>query len=533
MEEFDRSFNLEFFENLLVNGKGEKAIKLLYDSVYGNIEDVKRILAYFSFLYLEKKEVKKALPLLKELNSIDPENNFAIFNLGLTYFYLQNYIESMKVLQKITVTASNYFKVQTYILLDALYADMMEIALKIIDEGKFEATPDEIFLIGSKLIEKKEYKSGIELFIKSIEKYGELDIFLFGMGLCLIGLNEFKKAISYFEKIKEKGESFPYVYIALGISYFYLGEIDNAKTYFLNSLDKNLYPDEAYYYLGLIYRVLGELDVAIENIRKAGEFNPKNIAIWKDLAEMYYEKGDLVQAKINYKKCFYLSNDLNFAFKVGLISMIEKDFSEAKKFFETCLSFSNCPDDIKMECLNQLALVSFSEKNYQQALLYGKELVELGFKSEQLFLIISGSLSSLGLLDEAEAILQDATILYPQSYDLLYSLAVVKSNLFKYDEADSIFERILKSHRRPEWLFARALTKMKLKEKEFSFRLFSEYQSYYENHPEVLYKLALFYIELGHKEEALKNFKKIVSIEPENKKAKNYIKLLEEEKLKN
>ncbi len=527
MAYYDREFNIDFFEKLLEMGKEKEALKLVYD-LFNENDKIKKMFTALSVMYLKNGNHKKALPVLKEILFLDPKNESVRFDLGLIYFSCNNYAKATEMFEPLVGNTRFSGRLFPYLSFAYLMEEKDNMAIELINKREFLLSrDDEIYMIGMKLIEKKYPELAKELFLKLV-KEGRKSVFtIYGLGISYFSCEEFERAKECFEEVltgtSRVEKEFNYLYIGLGVSYFQLGEYEKALKIFLTAVENNVFKGEAFFYIGLIYFKLGNFESAISNLREAGKLNPKDPEVWKVLGDVYYEINDLENAKISYKKCYKLTEDMNFAFRVGLIAILKKDFQEAYKFFKICLENKKIDNSLRVEILKQLVLAAYYINKYEETLIYSRELLEKGVRDERFFLVISNSLLKLGIIDESEEILSLALKIYPESSALTYTLGMVKSNQLKYEEADILFEKAISIERNPDFLYASALTKMKLNDKLSAIKLFSEFQNY-QNDPERLYRVALFFIELGAKDKAKEVFERILSIQPDNNMAKEYLK---------
>ncbi|MGC8765919.1 MAG: tetratricopeptide repeat protein [Brevinematia bacterium] len=533
MGTYDRQFNLDFFDKLLEIGKEKEALKLIYDLFQDRREDggkIKKMLSSLSAVYVERREYKKALVILKEAAFLDPEDEALRFNLGLVYFFYEDYTKAIHIFENLDRDKFSK-KFLPYLTFCYLATGKDEKAINLIKDKDFlSSRDDEIYMVGMKFIEKKHFEVAKDIFEEMVKKGSKNKSTIYGLGISYFSCGDFEKAKECFESISKEIEKdskdFDYFYIGLGVSCYQVGDYDGAIKAFSKAIEKKIYMDVALLYTGKAYLKQNKLQAAIDSIREAKKLNPREPEIWKTLGDIYYENGDIENARLNYDKCFKITNDINFAFRLGLIEVLEKNFNKAYPYFKQCLESERLDPSQRIEVLKQLVLCAYYIERYEEALVYSRELMEKGIREERFFLIISYSLIKLNILDEAEEILNLALEIFPESAALLYTLGTVKSTQFKYEEADALFEKAIKIEKNPDFLYAAGLTKMKLNDKLSAIRLFSELENYYENDSKLLYKLALFYIELGEEGKAKNLFEKILALEPENTKVREKLKKL-------
>ena len=528
MASVDKNFNLEFFEKLLDIGKYNEAIKLIYD-MFDNIADIQKMLAYLSAFYLEDKQYDRALVILKELIQLNPEDEGSRYNLGLVYFFKDQFQEAVGVFESLIKGEKFADKVFPYLIYSYICIGKYEDALKFFESERFLNLEDELIeMLMTKLIDVGKYVIVRDIYEKLLNKGKKSYNILYGLGVVNSLLNDFEKAKNYFEMgleyFEKNLDNYSYIYMGLGIACLQIGDYKNALKNFEKSIEKKLNVSDALLYSGRVYYKLGNVKMAIEKINEAGNLNSSDPEIWKAIGDIYYEMNDISNAKINYKKSYLLRQDSFLAFMVGLFDIVENNFEEAYEYLKKAILDNSLKTSIKEEILKQLVLACYYVKKYEEALNYARELLEKGIREERLFLIVSNSLTNLNLFKEAEEILEFAIKSFPKSAKLFYSLGMVKNTLLKFEEADKFFNKALDLERNSEFLYAAALTKIQVNDKLSAVKLFCEAKDYYKDDKKMLYKIALHLLEIGEKKVAKSVFLRLLELDPDNREVKDYLK---------
>lgn len=180
-----------------------------------------------------------------------------------------------------------------------------------------------------------------------------------------------------------------------------------------------------------------------------------------------------------------------------------------------------------MSILESLSISYYYLEQYDKAIEYGQKIVQKDQTKLFIFFIIGSSYIKLGKMKTAKDYLLMGLKLQPKDVNILYSLGILEGNIGNFEEAKQYLNKALIIQRSPDIIYALALTQMKLKNNNSAAELFEEYQKFYNTNAEILYKLGLLYIELKNYDRAKKAFKETLSISPENKRAKEYLHLLE------
>ncbi len=404
-----------------------------------------------------------------------------------------------------------------------------DIAWKVTKDEKFFLSYDEnIYMVGIRFIELQKINYAIDFFKRMYEKK-QTPLSIYGMGICSFLKKDFNKAIEYFENFYESLKKdkniriqLDYLYFGLGISYYETGNYDRAIEFLSKGIDSKKYLFELYNYIGLSYKAKNDFSSALDFLRKAFEYEPSEPIHIGVLGDYFFELGDLEYAKKSYLRCNEKTGNKSYKIKVGLIAVMEENFEEGYNIFKEFLDYQE-DNSFKIEILKQMTLCTYYTGRYEEALLYGQQLLEHKIKEERFFLIIANSLFMLNKPKDAEEILELSIKIFPQSLELFYTLGIIKSNLLKYEEADKIFNELISIKKKGEYLYASALTKIRLGEKKKAKELLEECIGLFKNDKDFLYRVGLQFIDLGESEMARKVFKLVLEIAPEHKGAKTFL----------
>lgn len=528
MATIDKSFNIDFFYKLLELGKANEALKMIYD-LFDDIEEVKKMLFYLSNIFLEKKEFKKAKIVLSEALKLDPDKNYLKYNMGVVNFYLFDFEESLKYFKSIDIIDEYYPYALPYISYCYIEKKDYEMAYKITKDERFFSSYDEnVYMVAIRFIELQKLDYAIDLFQRMYEKK-QTPLSIYGMGIGSFLKKDFVKAIEYFEKFfdilkndKNIKVALDYLYFGLGISYYEVENYDKAIEFLTYCIErtKNLF--EIYFYIGLSYKAKNDITLALKFLRKALDYEPLDYNQLGVLGDSFFELGDIEYAKKSYEKCIEKTKNKVYEVKLGLIAVMKENFEEGYNIFKKFLDME-IDGDFKIEVLKQLTLCSYYTERYEEALVYGQKLLENNVREERFFLIIGNSLFMLNKPIEAEIIIELSLKFFPESTELFYTLGIVKSNLLKYEEADKIFTELITKEKKGEYLYAAALTKIRLGEKRQAIDFLLESLDFYKEDKDFLYRIGLQFVELGEKDLAKKVFEMVIKLDPEHKGAKNFL----------
>jgi tetratricopeptide (TPR) repeat protein len=528
-------------EKLMQKGNYREALELLSCALKENNASMKEnVLSNISICHLYFQEYDQAKNYLEKLVMINPENCTALYNLAYSYVSLGKYEEAIHFFEEL--------KKKEAINEDIAYnLGMAYLKTRFVDKAMesfyflTEKTDGQqlIYNIGLTLMQMNYPEKARDLFVKRLAKDNQDNHCLFGLGIAYSRLLDFRKAIECLERVISRDPShYPGAYISLAVAYFQIGFLEKSieKLNTVISIQSDI--PEAWYYLGWIYESCGQIDKAVESLNKARQLSPNNLEIWEGLGGLYLKTGHYYEASTCFKKAFQLSQDTKYAYKTALIFFLQKEYQKAIPELLLCLSeIESCgsfrvKDFSREELWKNLALCYYYTHQYQESVQFGvkflknSELPGAPMPDSMVYFVAGNSLMKLGQFEKARDYLSRGLKIKPKDLNLLYSLGTLEGRLGNFEKAEDYLENALSFQRNPDILYALALTKMKLKKNEASIKLLEEYQKFQQINPKVLYKLGLFYLHLKDRIRAKAAFKKVISLEPGNKKAQEYLKSL-------
>ena len=133
---------------------------------------------------------------------------------------------------------------------------------------------DSIFLLGSLLLQTKNYDKAIQLLNKAIQIKPDYADAYHNLGLAFLELGEFKKAMDYSKKAIQTQHSHVEAYNNLGNVFKELREFSKAKNCYLQAIQIQPNHAKAHNNLGNIMKELGEFEKAIDSYQKAIQIQP-------------------------------------------------------------------------------------------------------------------------------------------------------------------------------------------------------------------------------------------------------------------
>ncbi len=517
-------------EALLAQGKFTEALPLLRNALEKNeYLNKESLLCNISLCYFKMQDYKQSVFYLQELFKINPEYPTVVYNLAYSCLMLNDYNQAVKnfeaVREKEGMNQDIAYNLGTAYMGRKEGKKAMECFNYLIDTRPL--SPQLIYNAGIGLVNNGFSKEARDFFIKYLSSaQNDIDA-TFGLGIAYNQQKDYRKAIECFLRVISWDEMrYPSAFVSLGMAYFQIGNISKSLEYLNEAARFNL--AEAWYYLGVVYEATEQLDNAVLAYKKAGDIDHAFWEVWEKLGNLYLKKSSLPESRISYKKAFKLTGRPFFAFKAGLISMMQKEYPQALEYFLICFEKKSEDEFQEADLYQNLAVCCYYLDKHAESVNYARKALEIDKKRESVYFVLGSSLLKTARTAEARTILLEGLKFCPEDVNLLYTLGVLEGSLGDYRSSSDYFSRAVKITRSPDVLYALGLAKMKLNDKDSAAELFDEFKQYHKDDPDMLYKLGLLFIELKNYNKAKTAFKEVLSINPGEEKAKNYLYSLEE-----
>ncbi len=164
-----------------------------------------------------------------------------------------------------------------------------------------------LYLLGIIALQKKDLRSSVDLFNRSIKaKHDNPDVH-YNLGVVLYKLNELESALNSYKKTIELKPDYVQAYYNSGIILKELGNIELALENYQKAIKLKPGYAEAYYNCGIIYKELKQFDKAIENYEKTIELKPNKKILFSSLIEL---KNKICDWKTFEKDCKLLESKI-------------------------------------------------------------------------------------------------------------------------------------------------------------------------------------------------------------------------------
>lgn len=162
---------------------------------------------------------------------------------------------------------------------------------------------------------------------------------------------------------------------------------------------------EAYFGRGLALGRAGKIEDGIKDLDIYIQRKPKSSIAYTKRGVRYFWLGDQDKAKADYEKAIELDPENAEAYDdLGVIYALRKQYDEAREHFMSAIEY----DPSFQKAYYNMALVSYLVNSNQQALIYIINALALSPKSRDSLILKAKILESLGRVEEAVVVLDEA-----------------------------------------------------------------------------------------------------------------------------
>ena len=261
-------------------------------------------------------------------------------------------------------------------LAESLYKKIIKI-----ESNNFEP----VFLLGSLLLQKKNFDDAIPLLEKAILIEPNHANSYQNLGFALIEIGEFAKAIEALKKAIKIQPNHVEAHFNLANVYKQMRDFKKAKMFYEKTIEIQPNNPSAFNNLANIYKQLGEFTKAIDSYNKAIQIKPNHVRAHHNLGNTYNQLGEFTKAIASFKKSFeyqpsnleslYMWSDLD----KGILNL------ELKKKIKYIMKNGNL---LKKEVAYGnflLAKYEFQDRNFEQEFDYLLEAQQNYFDSNKKF----------------------------------------------------------------------------------------------------------------------------------------------------
>ena len=396
------------------------------------------------------------------------------------------------------------------------------------NKAKLDEIAKRLSEAGSASEKQKLLDEGTELAKKLLESGVESDSAHYILAQDAQKKKDYKRALSELEKAIALNESNYLYYYDMGKLQYLLKRFTDAKVSFNRSMELNNQFPPSVYNLGLTYVKLKDEENALESFKKSVKINPEYEKGYIEQARVYNRLGKLAECVKAYDELIKLFPDNTAAImELGSVYYQYGKYAESEAQYKKALASLKKSEERTLTAYN-LSKVLYDNKNYTEAARYGWIAYD-----EKDFLINDTQQANVvynyALIQEKNEKLEDAVNLYKEALTLnpkhmkskinLSALYMAENN----PDADKALELLLDAYKTDNSDFSvnnNLGTAYMLKEQyDYAEKFYKAALDIVPDDEDALFNLANAQMKGGKPSEAVYNFTKITTKNPENLEA--------------
>ncbi len=315
----------------------------------GKDEEKSIALTVLGVMFDEAGRYVSAIERFENAIKYDNKNYFAYYNLALAFKHSGKFEEARKAAAKAKEIAPNDHRIA--LLTGNLYQEIGDpvAAIDAYKEGQALAPNDPILSYNLAISFYKQGKipEAIEEFQKAAlaSPNSNVAALSYGhLGSIFYAREDFDRAEYYFrEAARLKPAEAKYSY-NLGLIQMKKKNTEEAARYFQKALDSGSNDPEIYRYISEAFVSMGQSSLAIQALKKALLLKPNDVDSIFALAELYYKKGELVEAENLFRRIIRMTPGDSYtetAFvNLGIILDEMERFGESIQSFEAAIALN-------------------------------------------------------------------------------------------------------------------------------------------------------------------------------------------------
>lgn len=425
----------------------------------------------------------KALQILNEISSSDPDNPFIHYYLGTLKDAESQRDEALNFYHKAIQLKPDFAEV--YIKIGSVYEKL----------GQHE-----------KAIENYKNALKVKLFP---EAYYSLGLLYERIGKTDDAIESYKNYISTKPEYAYRG------YSRLSVLYRTSGRFKEAMESAQKVLEKFPEDIDANYTLSFSAEKLGEIDKAVDGYLKLMKIDQKRTSEYYGYAVNALMKAEKYQKIVEISKEFTRNLPTNSSgwLNLGTAYLKMEDFQNAVDALSTGAKIE--PSNFSIHYNLGIAYVKLGLM--KDAMNCFKECLKI--KPNDIYALYHLGISSFqaGNLSEAKDALNTYLKINPNDVNAHFNLALILMKLQDFDSASNQLREVLRlDPKHTQAKYNLGLSLFSKKDYKGAIDTFNSFLASHPNEINALYNLALSYLMEGLHSEAIKTFKKVISIEPNN-----------------
>ena len=464
---------------------------------------------------IEQEEYQKAIPLLKQAISIQPDFGFAYGQLAYCYIQLKLYQEAVDELSDKLLPKKEYST--AYNLVGFAYENLAHLDEALVAYQKaVELDPnyvDAYSNMGFVYFDQEKYQKAVDAFKKAAElKPGDPVIFN-NLGFSYEKLGQYDEAMQAYQEAVRVKPDYIKAHANIGYLYFDQEQYQKAVDAFKKSLELEPSDPAILNTLGLSYENLKQYDNAIHAYQEAVRIKPDYVNAYNNLGNLFFDLGQFQNALDNYKKSLILdsTNPYNY-YNLGLCYENLKQYDDAILAYQKAISIK--PDYVN--AYTNLGVLYYNQDQSEKAVEEYKKSLELKPDNPNVHYNLGLAYEDLEQYENSIQAFQEANRIKPDDYDTYNSLGRVYNLMEKYQEALESLQKSIELNPKNHYAYYNlGLAYEGLEQYENAIKA---YQEAIHIKPDYIYAyndLGYVYYYLDRNQEAVEILQKAININPE------------------
>jgi tetratricopeptide (TPR) repeat protein len=438
------------------NNNQKEAIINLYKDAISNYNTIPGFIFELAYAYGEDEKYDESINYYDKLSAFKDyrDLSIALNNKGYSYLRLNNLNEAIKCYEEaIRLNPQDPLSYLSYA--RALAPSDKNKAVEYFKKA-IDLSPQDITVyreLSNLYINNNQKDKVIDLYKEAILKFNDVPDFYFELGYFYFNEGDFVESIHYYDKVLEFNE-YPDRCAALnnkGLSLFQLNKNDAAIECYKECILLN--PGYTLAFVNYA-RALAPSDKnkAVEYIKKAIDLSPRDITIYKELADLYISNNQKETVIDLYKEAILKFSDApEFYFELGNVYATEEKFAESIIYYDKSLEFVDYAD--RYIAFNNKGFSSFKLNHNEEAIKCFEACILLNPGYALAFVNYARTLAPSDK-DKAAAYYKKAIDLSPRDITVYRELADLYSNNNQKEKVIDLYkEAVLKFTDVPEFYF--------------------------------------------------------------------------------
>lgn len=307
-------------------------------------------------------------------------------------------------------------------------------------EGKVRYLAGDMYLKASAALMEGDYQSANLVFEQLVKLEPTDDFIKQKYAISLIKTGEFKEAKNLLEVVfKNSQEKDLKVGLVLAGVYASLGETKESRSVYTSLLKTHPTSEESCIFLGKSYALEGKTKSAVSLLKKCEKRNPKKGIYSYYMGKVFVDKKDYKTAMKYFQRANKRDPDFAQA-SVGL-GLIYEELGKVELAKKTYLKYiQKKPSDTLV--LSRLVQLMFTQKEYSEVVQYAEMLSDYEPDNLNLKAKLAILYKDMGEYPKAISSFKHLLTYAPDNEDLLYYLGAIYQEKKEYQEAIEVFAKI-------------------------------------------------------------------------------------------